>query len=735
MRQKTSKTRSINALLIAGILHLWLALCLTFFYYTQLSNEIDDVFGLELVDMENLDQMHRRLKRPLPKQTLTKKPSRTFSEHRPQHLKQTTSPHPIDETLRPSEQILMHHASEIVSDTATDLTDITTHAKHLDRQSTALPKSVSSPYDITSGKGKESLRQRVKGDGKSGIHRIKSTGTADIGSIGDGFGIDGDGGKGTGKGKSDPIGDALEEIANHIIASRTLDKVNVVFVLDTSASMRDNIQQVAKNLYTMADAFDLANLEYHFGMSEFSVRREGQELKTKALRSDVGLLRRRMKEVQLSGDENALDALIETVNFIDFHADADKHLILVTDEPATTSLRTENSTQTQREKVIDETQFQEIRVNILGFPEPYQHKLAEVTGGIWQQIPGSDYNPAALPANRAGNQKLLKTFREIATSIRKSGNTPMLQIGLYFEATIEDRENPIQRIQEEFDRHGVVLNASSFKTEYHKLIVPNNEDLLIITDYSHGQLYAMQIDQDKISVYSGEYPKNWTLAPKLIANSYQQSNKWFINDQMSKQTYTFMKARETLAVFMGGQPGNTQRINTESIVDIVVMLDYSRSMGGKSQAVMLGLSTLIGRLNIFPLKYRIGLIRFAVAKDAIKSVDGVDIAQMPINEVIIENLMEDPFGGDEHLLDALVEGLPQVQFSPYAKRFLLVLTDEPTTGTQTEEKALEVCRSLGITAYIIGYPDENDFQTTLAVETGGFFYEMPKHLNKAYPNQ
>ena len=328
MRQKSSKTRSINALLIAGILHIWLALFLTFFYYTQLSHEIDDVIDLELVNIENPDQLHRRTKRPLPKQTLTTKLSKTFSEHKPKHIEQTASPHPIDETLRPSEQILMHHASEIVSDSATDLTDIATHAKHLDRQSAALPKSVSSPYDITPGKGKESLRQRVKGDGKSGIHRIKSTGTADIGSIGDGFGIDGGGGKGTGDGESNPIGDALKEIANHIIASRTLDKVNVVFVLDTSASMRDNIQQVAKNLHTMTHAFDLASVEYHFGMSEFSVRQEGQELKTKALMPDVGLLRKRMQGVRLSGDENALDALLGTVDFIDFHADADKHLIL-----------------------------------------------------------------------------------------------------------------------------------------------------------------------------------------------------------------------------------------------------------------------------------------------------------------------------------------------------------------------------------------------------------------------
>ena len=36
------------------------ALFLTFFYYTQLSNEIEDVLGLELVNMEKFDQMHRK---------------------------------------------------------------------------------------------------------------------------------------------------------------------------------------------------------------------------------------------------------------------------------------------------------------------------------------------------------------------------------------------------------------------------------------------------------------------------------------------------------------------------------------------------------------------------------------------------------------------------------------------------------------------------------------------------
>ncbi len=733
MRRAKTKIRSINALLIAGILHLWIAILLTFFYYAHLSNEIEDVLGVEFLNMKDSEQLQRRLKRPLPKQSLSKKQTQPASDHRPQHITSSATANLMDETIRPSEQILMHDATEIVSKTSTELQDLTTQTKQLRSRDAAIPTSVSSPYDITAGKGKDSLRQRVKGDGESGFHRLDSTGTADIGDIGSGFGKEKDGKEG--KGGPNPFGDALKGIANHIIASRVFDKVNVVFVLDTSASMRDNIQQVAKNLYTMADAFDLANLEYHFGMSEFSVRSEGQEVKTKALMPDVGMLRRRMQKVQLSGDENALDALIDTMNYIDFHADADKHLILVTDEPATTRLRDRNGVQTQRSKVIDESQFQEIRVNVLGFPEPFQQKLAETTGGVWQHIPGNIQNPSSLPTNRAANYKFLKVFRDIATNIRKDANAALFRIELHFEIPVEEGENPIDKIQNEFDRIEVGLSTTSFITGYKKLVDKQNKDLLIITDYENGQIHAIRGDQNKFYVYSGEIPENWSFAENLIAKSYQSNNRWTLTNHGNNQIYTFIRDNNAINVFIGGLPGRTLKTKEEPYVDIVVMLDYSRSMGGKSQAIMLGLSELIGRLSIYPLKYRIGLIRFAVAKDAIKSVDGIDVAQMPLNEVIIENLMEDPFGGDEHLLNAIVEGLPQVKFSPYARRTLLILTDEPTTGNYPTEKAIEICQSLGITVYVIGYPDDNDFQKTLAAKTAGYFYTMPKHLDKAYPNQ
>lgn len=733
MNRFEKKQRSLNACLIAGIIHICIAILLTLFYYTHLSYEINDVVAMEFIDMDN--RLKQRTLRTPPKKPPTQKQTKDISEFRPQFADMSASSNLMDETVRPSEEILMHNATETVSPTVTELPDVTTQARLLNSNANSIAKSVQSPFEITSGQGVESLRQRVKGDGDGGFHRLESRGTADIGSIGVGIG-DGQGdGDGNGNGGTNPFREALKQIADHIISTRELDKVNVVFVLDTSASMQDNIQQVADNLYTMTDAFDLVNIEYHLGMSEFSVREEGQEIKTRALLPDVGILRRRMKNVKLSGDENALDALIQTFDIIDFHADADRHLILVTDEQATTSLRQDNANETMRAKVIDRAQFEEVRVNVLGFPEPFQQTLAETTGGIWQEIPGSVRSATALPSNRVGNQKFLKHFREIAVDIRKSGGRALFNLQTKFTAIYLDGVFTTDKIQQEFLKNGIVLKDHILQSENAKLLQNVDSDLWVIIDHQNGMMYAIRREKNKMTVYEANYPDYWNFEENLVARKQQSGKRWVLYDQPNKQNYTFRKDKDLLFVHIGGQPGTASNASSEPVVDIVVMLDYSRSMGGKSQAIMLGLSTLIGRLSIFPLKYRVGLIRFAEAKDAIKAVDGEVVSQMPLNEVVIEQLLQDPYGGDEHLIDAIVDGLPQIRFSPYAKRFLLILTDEPTKGKYSAEQALNLCKSYGIKVYVIGHPDPDDLQTKLADKTRGLFYTMPNHLEKDYPNQ
>ena len=734
MNRSYRQQRSLRALLFSGVVHLCLAIVFMFSFYIQRPSGIEDVIAVELIDPKADPQRSHRLKPLLPKQLRTPHQTDPSTESSQRHLDLAASTNLINETMRQSEAELLHSATKSVSDTETQLPDLMTEARPFNSRTSPIHESVASPFQTSAGTGVDSVRQRVKGEGGDGFHKLESTGVSEIGTIGDGNG-DGEG-EGTGKGDStNPFAEALENIASYIIATRELDKVNVVFVVDTSASMRDNIQQVAANLYSLTDAFDTINLEYHLGMSEFSVRYEGQNLEIRSLLPDVGMLRRRMQKTTLSGNEHALDALIDTLHRIDFHADADKFIILVTDEPATTAFRKEDVYTEMREKVVKAYQLQEIRVNVLGYPEQFQQELAEMTGGIWQQIPGDFSGAISLPSTRAGNSAFIKIFRDIVTDIRRSGGQLLFSMESKFEVHLEDSDIPAKKLEIEFKQNGISLSMGGSLFNNAKVWEKEKGDLWVITDYESGHTYTIRKAGDKLNVYTGIYPETWNLSENLNALTQQRGSRWLLNDHRGRRMYTVRSEKNRLNVYAGGTPGASPEKGFGTFVDIVVMLDYSRSMGGKSEAIMLGLSTLIGRLDILPIKYRIGLIRFAEAKDAIKVINGTVVTQMPLNESMLKSYMEDPFGGDEHLIEAIVEGLPKVKFSPYASRILLILTDEPTTGKYSSERALDVCQSLDVRAYVVGHPRAADFQKTLVEQTGGIFFTMPKHLNKAYPNQ
>ena len=736
MNRSRKRQRAVRALLFAGIVHLSFAIIFMFSFYADRHIGNEDALAVELINPKAFREQRRTLKPPPPKEILIPQRTDDATDANQRHLDLLASANLMDETIRQSEEELLHSATKSASDTETTLPDVTTDAERYNSRATPIAESVDSPFQTTPGAGVDSVRQRVKGDGGGGFHRLESTGVSEIGTIGAGDG--GDTGEGSGKGPGNPFAKALKNIADHIVGTRELDKVNVVFVVDTSASMRDNIQEVAANLYAMTDEFDFINLEYHLGMSEFSVRREGQRLEIRSLLPEVSMLRRRMQKVSLSGNEHALDALTDTPHYIDFHADADKYIVLVTDEPASTHLRKAEAYTTMRQKVIELYQLEDIHVNVLGHPEPFQQELAEMTGGLWQRIPGDVNNATTLPSSRVANEGFMKVFRDIATDLRRNSGKLLFSMESQFEVFLEDGDVPMKKLQREFRENGARLagidNLFGSATVWEK----QKGDLWVITDYTNGRIYTIRKEGNKLNVYSGIYPESWNASTSLTAMTQKRGSRWLMNDRNRRRMFTIRSEDNRLNIYDGAalsaSPDKAVK-GYEPAVDIVVMLDYSRSMGGKSQAIMLGLSTLLGRLDILPINYRIGLIRFAEAKDAIKVINGAVVTQMPLNEAMLESYMEDPFGGDEHLIDAIVQGVPKVKFSPYASRFLLILTDEPTTGTYPPEDALNLCLSLGIRAYVIGHPGPTDFQKTLAEKTGGRFFTMPKHLNQTYPNQ
>lgn len=675
MIRQFKKTRAIRALLISAVVHLCLMIAWTFLLHNSEKGEFDDAIDVEFLDKESLQKPRRKLlKPPLTKQLLATRKSKSTTTDRPRTVKLRTTLNPINETVRPLPDSLFRNTTTNQDNPQDLLPEVMTNTQRIYSREAPIPESVTSRFQEDDEDGVKSYRQRLSGDGANGLHSVESTGASDVGTVGSEPGM----GQGGTSGKiyaNNPFAHALKRIADHVISTRETDRVNVVFVIDTSASMRDNIQQVANHLNIMTDEFDTIKLEYHLGMSEFSVRRNGQRIKTNSLRPDVGLIRRNMQRARLSGDEHALDALVDTLNFMEFHPDADKHLVLVTDEPATTIMALDNGAAEMRARIIRDCVSREIHANVLGFIEPFQKQLAEETDGLWQEIPGGLSQATSLPSSRSGNERFLKVFRDIVKDIRRSG-MPVFSMDVELQHELGAKGNSIStKILRKFEKHGRPLSYSAYIKR------KRNDD------------------------------------------------NWLILD--GQTSYTIKKLNDRLHVHLGH---GVESHSTPSVVDVVIMLDYSRSMGGKSEAVMLGISTLIGRLDLLSISHRIQLIRFAEAKDAIKSVDGTVVTKGFLSESQIKTFLEAPFGGDEHLIDAIVEGLPKIAFRPNSARVLLVLTDEPSTGSLTEDRAIEVCQSLGIQAYVVGHPSDA-FQLALAEKTGGRLFAMSNHLNKRYPYQ
>jgi hypothetical protein len=318
------------------------------------------------------------------------------------------------------------------------------------------------------------------------------------------------------------------------------------------------------------------------------------------------------------------------------------------------------------------------------------------------------------------SEVLLRSFREIAKDIRRGGDTLLFSIGLGFQRDLDDKGNLISKgVLKAFQSNGSPLSIRA------AISIQEEGVRWLIRDYQRTKrTYTIRSEAGKLDIYA-------PVSAETHASALPRTDDELLvlPDTLHLQSGKTGPTRPT-------RP--TRKLSTTSngaMADVIIMLDYSRSMGGKSRMIMLGISEFIGKLNLLPIDYQIGLIRFAEAKDTIKSIDGVAVTQMPMGEGLIQRQMELPFGGDEHLIDAIVEGLTQIHFRPHASRSILVLTDEPSTGSHPPERAIEICQSLGIRAYVIGVPGKGDFQWQLVQQTNGLFFRMPKPHPKTYPNQ
>ncbi len=169
-------------------------------------------------------------------------------------------------------------------------------------------------------------------------------------------------------------------------------------------------------------------------------------------------------------------------------------------------------------------------------------------------------------------------------------------------------------------------------------------------------------------------------------------------------------------------------------VDIVFVFDYSLSMETKTDPACDGLDLMVSVFKASGLDYQFGIIRFWTAVSGGEST--VVVTRPPLEPEQVKALFRLPKIGDEHLLDAIIEGVPKLRTEQGRDLVLIIVTDESTSKRPekgyTAGRAISVCRGALARVYVIGGITSmssntlgDNFQRQVAQLTKGIHYIMP----------
>ena len=209
----------------------------------------------------------------------------------------------------------------------------------------------------------------------------------------------------------------MKNLAQEIVETSEGGPIDVVFVIDASGSMGDNIRSVIEHLTEMVDVYKASKIDYALGVTEFWARKEGNEIRVTQLTRSYTEYKRTLQAIKTHQDENALDAIVQTVKELRFRPTSKRHFILVTDE-----LLTSRHGITV-EKAIAYCREFGIYVNVLGLPLDEHQSLATQTGGKWHLIPEEPRQQMPQRANRT------LTTRNKAVSLRNAQWADITKVG------------------------------------------------------------------------------------------------------------------------------------------------------------------------------------------------------------------------------------------------------------------------------------------------------------------
>jgi len=195
---------------------------------------------------------------------------------------------------------------------------------------------------------------------------------------------------------------ALYRIARNTANQNKTGKEDVVFLIDASGTMADNITAVARYVSKMVDVFKESELDYTMGVVRFKRILKKNDIEVYEQTADVSQIKKILRAIKCKGDERTLDAIDVGLTQVKFRNPVDKTFILVTDEAFTprSDTRRDRKDLTRGQMIREDfqntvktCQNDGVKVNVLGIDDALHKALAKETGGLWFQIPQQDNSP------------------------------------------------------------------------------------------------------------------------------------------------------------------------------------------------------------------------------------------------------------------------------------------------------------------------------------------------------
>lgn len=181
----------------------------------------------------------------------------------------------------------------------------------------------------------------------------------------------------------------MKAIAEQLRTAATSDKLDIVLILDETASMVDNISGIRAYFDTIFDTLARDNRDANYGLVTFT-----DKTKHYRLTDDLSKFRNWLYKIDVDhgGDlsESGLDAIMSAVNKMKFRQDAQRFFILASDA-AFHDADYDGRSPYSLDEVIETLQKQQIQVEVIGLDYLPIKQIALATGGTWRAIPGKGY--------------------------------------------------------------------------------------------------------------------------------------------------------------------------------------------------------------------------------------------------------------------------------------------------------------------------------------------------------